>query len=316
MASTLAIRTLVVFLPIASACRTPGMSADTTLAAIDVGAPAAIEMVHRLNLKEVSGLVTVPEVDGPAANIYAIGDRTKHLVRLTFSHWSAEPLIVKRDLQEIFGSGPSQWEGVAADAAGNVVIMRENPSQLYVMRENGQVIQRLIDLDTSTLTEDDDDNSMGEGLALLRNGHVIYLKEKDPPLLIEYGPEGEAPVGITPETLLKVGDAWPSAAGPGTTFVPLKIWPFGDNTQAVLEDFSDLTVTEDGSVYVLSDESRRIALLEREILPTDNKAKIKIYWDLPRAIDKPEGMAFIGEHPVIGSDRIGGKNFFVLKKLQ
>lgn len=296
-------------------CRTTGATVDSAVAAIEVGLPAQIETVHRLDLKEVSGLVTVPEVDGEVATIYAIGDRTKHLVRLSFGHWSAEPNVDKRDLKPIFGDGPSQWEGVAADGVGHVVIMRENPSQLYVLENGGQSVVREIQLDTSTLTEDDDDNSLGEGLALLKNGHLIYLKEKDPPLLIEFGPRGGSPSGITPEALLGVGQEWPSARGDAAEFVPLKIWAFGETTQSLMKDFSDLAVGEDGVLYLLSDESRRIAQLERTIRIDDDKAKIKVYWDLPNSIDKPEGLAFIGQHALVGSDRIGGKNFFVLKKL-
>ena len=40
-------------------------------------------------------------------------------------------------------------------------------------------------------------------MILMKKGHVLVLKEKQPSMLIEFGPEGDAPMGYGPDTFLQ-----------------------------------------------------------------------------------------------------------------
>lgn len=306
----------ILTLLILSSCR-PRPTQDSGSATLGITEGPQAELVdgYRIDLEELSGLVTVPRADGESATILAVGDRRRHVVVMRFADWRSAPEVERIDLRGLVASGHSQWEGVASDGEGRIFVMRENSGDIHVISADGEQLLQTISLDLSSIRQGPEDNSLGEGLALMSNGHILFLKEKDRPCLIEFGPLGEPVAGVSFETLLGAAP-FPLRPAARVTFRPLKMWEFGESTQALMTDFSDLAVSQDGHVYVLSDESRRIARLEAGgIGPTDNKAKIVRYWDLPRQIDKPEGLAFIGEHPVVGSDRIGGKNVFVLAKL-
>ena len=118
----------------------------------------------------------------------------------------------------------SQFEGVAADGAGRVFILEESPGHVYVFDAALTKVEARITLRVrpddpafATLAEAwaAHPNSRGEGIVLLDRGHLLILKEKDPRRLIEFGPDGDQPVGrlqagdeagIKSVTMLVTGD--------------------------------------------------------------------------------------------------------------
>jgi hypothetical protein len=292
------------------ACRSrnAGPGSSVLEAAVE-GAEAEIETKLAVDLQELSGLAHPPG-SRAARQIYAIGDRKKHLVRMTFGDRHDEPEVEIVNLKDLFPSGDSQWEAVAVDMQGVVYIMRESPAAVFAVDPATPRILQTINLDFGQLAgaaDADGENSLGEGMILMKNGHILVMKEKGPSLLLEFGPLGQ-PLGVTPDTVL--GSA-PFAPPPGAevTYRVLKSWEIGDNAQQLMRDFSDLAVGDDG-IYALSDRSGRIAKLRFE-----NKVKVDRYWDLPNDIEKPEGLAFFDGRPVVGSDKVGGKNVYVLERL-
>ena len=150
-------------------------------------------------------------------------------------------------------------------------------------------------------------------MVLLKNGHILLLKEKDPPALIEFGPEDDEPSGYKP------GDASTTTAFPlpdeeETKFVDLAVWRIGDKSAPLAGDLSDVAVGPKGVLYVLSDEGRLIAQLESTLRTEEEAFRFKSVWKLPKVIDKPEGLTFRPDgRALVAIDSTSTKdNLFVL----
>jgi len=209
----------------------------------------------------------------------------------------------------------SQWEALAIDQAGKMVFLVENPPQLEVASPNAEHLHHSIALDFSSLDLPDDRNSLGEGLLLLRNGHVIVAKEKNPVLIIEFGPKGSHSIGIHRDSLVGTQYVWPVDTNV-RSFVPLNVWVLADATAALMKDISDLAVSPSGAVYMLSDISKRIIRIESRVRPEEAKISAKAYWNLPSPIEKPEGLVFAGDHAIVCTDVPSGtRNLFFLDLL-
>ena len=66
----------------------------------------------------------------------------------------------------------------------------------------------------------DDASSRGEGLVFLRGGRLLVAQEKRPQALIEFGPVGAEPQGLSSDDLLGPGESWQAPSG-RVDFVPL-----------------------------------------------------------------------------------------------
>ena len=149
------------------------------------------------------------------------------------------------------------------------------------------------------------ENSRGEGFILLNNGHIIVLKEKDPGLFIEFGPLNSVAEGLLPELIVQNEDRFPVSVSNGDLdYYPLKIWQMSDTATAMMKDFSELTVSPEGRVYILSQESNIVGLLEGRLKVDEEKATMRKYYKIPSSIDYPEGMSFNRDSVLyIGSDQ-------------
>lgn len=267
-----------------------------------------------IKLKEISGLATLPSASG-ASTVAAVGDKKFQLWRQQISVQGLEGEAVKVDFRSLVEPRDhSQWEGLAVDGKGKFVILVEDPPTLEIFSDGN-----LLNAVTLAKSEEEDigseENSSGEGLVLLKGGHVLLAKEKDPPLLIEFGPSGDTPFGASSDRFLDPKAEWPVPLQ-GNKFVPLKIWGFDDEAEGLIEDISDLAVGPGNSLYVLSQKSKRIARMEDTLRVDEDKASIRAYWDIANSIEAPEGMTFLGNHPVVASDQESGShNIFVLEPL-
>jgi uncharacterized protein YjiK len=217
-------------------------------------------------------------------------------------------------------TGPgSQWEGVATDSKGRFFILEESPGAVYVIDSARKHLTQTITLDykqEGLRAGGFEENSLGEGIALLQKGHILILKEKSPAMLIEFGPEGDDPIGVSPETLIAKREAFQLSDGETIKYKPLKWWRFTDKSKSFMQDLSELAVGPEGVLYALSDESNRLARLESRLPVKEDKVNIKEYWDLPKAMEHPEALTFVGGAPVIGVDTKDGKeNLFIFRPL-
>jgi hypothetical protein len=191
----------------------------------------------------------------------------------------------------------SEFEGVAADGSGRLFILREGPALILVLDRDGGVERTValrVPANLSVLGAEWNDaakaNSRGEGLLLLRDGHILVAKQRDSTWLIEFGPAGEPPSGFGSASALRAGE--PFALGAATTeMVPLATWRVD---QADFRSINDLAVDAGGRLWLISSRSRRLATLAHDLDPGGGTARL-VSHDLPAELfvtedDKAEGL--------------------------
>jgi hypothetical protein len=220
------------------------------------------------------------------------------------------------DVRSVSGAAPSQWEAVASDVTGRVFVLKENPGSIIVFDPKLAKKETEIELAVSG-SRWKDVNSRGEGLVLMKNGHVLVLKEKAPLELVEFGPKGESPRGYEPGAAVGVADEFPLPKGPNPRFEALKEWEMGEDSAGLAEDASEICVGPDGLLYLLSDQSKTISVLEQRIGPAEKRFKFDATWHLPKEIDKPEGLVILPNGtPIVAVDAPKNGTLFVLSKLE
>ena len=191
----------------------------------------------------------------------------------------------------------SEFEGVAADSSGRLFVLREGPALILVLDGDGTVERTLalrVPADLPDLGAEwnvpENANARGEGLLLLRDGHILVAKQRNSTWLIEFGPAGEPPAGFTWASGLRAGE--PFALDATTTeLVPLAAWRVD---QADFRSINDLALDEGGRLWLISSKSRRLASLAHDLEPGGGTARLVAH-DLPAELfltddDKAEGL--------------------------
>jgi uncharacterized protein YjiK len=275
-------------------------SADSNLTPARIGTVASVH----LPITEVSGLGH--RIVGNKTTYLAVGDASTTLVTFTIGSSGRISNVDTHDLSALFGSSASQWEGVAGDGEGRVFLLTESESTITVLDKDLRRILHKIKLSiprNHPLAADwaDDENSRGEGMVLLANGHIIVAKEKNPPALVEFAPRNAAPEGYRADLALGTR-AFPLPQGATTEFVATKHWVLKDRDAGWLSDISDLAIDQENRLLLLSDQGRAIARIERTLDPIEAKIDVKAIFSLPSGVDKPEGLAFGGSEPFVATD--------------
>lgn len=292
---------------------------DSALAAVASGRKLKIKRKSRAGIKEASGLAVY--TNGRDTSLFVVGDRT---AKIGVAPWAGAETDLRfrvTDTKDLFASAhlplpnESQWEAVAVDGSGGVFALRENPAALHIFDSDLGTLRGVINLLVRPGDDIDkdwrrDDNSQGEGLILLKEGHVLILKEKNPVMLIEFGPEGDAARGYAPSYLLGAGEAFTS-----NDFAPLRplhAWYPGNSVEHAANDLSEIAADGDGFLYVLSDQAKVILSISGKsdsdiaagTLSADSDTfRANTSWELPRELDKPEGLAFVeGDRPIVALD--------------
>ena len=250
-------------------------------------------------LPEVSGLSS-RRVDGGLLLVALGDDRVAFAASVVVDGVLGDIEVVAGDdvgARPGYEERATQLEAVALDGAGRAWLLTEGTSMVGgVDLAERRIVSRLT-IDTSTIPElhaswSKKHASRGEGMLLLRDGHLLVAKEKKPAGLVELGPRGHDARGVSAGTLLGDGEAW-TPPGDDEGLVALAWWPWdGDGTDE-LEDLSDLAPDHEGGVWVLSDQSR---CLTRLSLPLEPSGRVAVTGTarLPKSIAKPEGLAFLG----------------------
>ena len=283
-------------------------------------------MAHELQIADRWSL-TLPEISGlshcrdaaHAGQLLAVGDRTFGLYRgPARSETPPDPVdlgALVRDLTSKPDKG-SQWEAVTADATGRVFVLQEYPGHVFVFAPALDALVAALALD---MPDEDgwqrawlkDENARGEALALLKNGHLLVVKQKKP-RLIEFGPREHEPAGLSPHTLLSAEEAFEIA---GDELSPLASWGLGDSDAERFEDVCDAAVSDAGALYLVSSKSSRIARVE-PAAPGDNHATLTDFADLPSEIPMAEALTFVEPGlALVGSDEpaASGDNLFTVR---
>jgi uncharacterized protein YjiK len=272
---------------------------------------AALEVVWvwDLDLREVSGICERPARHGRARQLLAIGDQS-HDILVGELGVGGPGRFERRDLAPLVaGAGlrtpeSSQWEGIDTDATGRVFVLREVPGTVLVFEQTLETLLHVLPL----TVEDDpaeleaweaDQNALGEGVLLLRNGHLFVVKEDKPRQLLEFGRPGARPEGLRDDLPIAHGGEFPTPQASRATFRLLTSWDLGGAAAERIGDLSDVTVGPDGRIYVLSDESRCIARLQATLDPQDRLIEVDRIWGLPDRLHQPEGLIITGDWEVL-----------------
>ena len=269
----------------------------------------------RLVLSEVIDLPVV-EASGVAvrqtergAVVLVIGDRTSEVGGCVVGPGGRLDDWTTIDLAELPGwpptSGDSQFEAIAADGGSLVAVMREDPPVVLVADTGTRELRAEIRLTApaGSLIDGqwDDASSRGEGLVFLRGGRLLVAQEKRPRALIEFGPVGTEPKGLSSDDVLGPGESW-DAPGGRVDFVPLSMWKLKSAAKRALGDVSAIGTDSQGHLWLLSDKSQRVGRLDLDIPldPDDDELRdLDEIWNLPKGAEKPEGIAAIGDGRVL-----------------
>ncbi|RBP45124.1 hypothetical protein DES53_103121 [Roseimicrobium gellanilyticum] len=260
-----------------------------------------VERQESVDLHEVSG-ICLSRGSKEQMWLMAIGDRHARLARVRLNRKQTQKLeweyldIAALPGSKIPASDP-QIEAICTDGTGRVLLLQEWPARAELVDLHGGDATVVASFELSVgedfrkvAKEWNSDGSCGEGAVLLPNGHLLVAKEKKPAALIEFGPPGEAPLGVTKGGLLHNGVRWEVTTG-DHEYVALAVWEPDGLLADACEDFSDLETGPDGNLYLLSDKSRTVARIDT-LSPDSDEASCVAVWELDGVDGKPEGLAF------------------------
>ena len=286
----------------------------------DGGEQLRVYRVEDVPLREVSG-ICLRRGPGGELTLLALGDRA------ATAAWIVEPADdpARLDWQRVDLTGiegtrlpmdDPQIEAVCADGTGRVLLLQEWPPRTELIDPATRRVAASVALevpgdDRIARSWSDHRSSHGEGAVLLARGHLLIAKEKDPSVLLEFGPPGEAPIGFSRGGGLPPGEAW--AIGPGDhRYVPLAAWSPDTALAKACADFSDLEIGPDGHLYLLSDKTSSIARLS-DLVPAGGTVSAAATWRLGDQGGKPEGLAFTPNgRAIVGLDTRKARHNLVL----
>lgn len=215
----------------------------------------------------------------------------------------------------------TQWEAVASDASGRVFLLHEQLATIFVYNIVTNSIERLINLDRFELqpkkqsfkSHSSKDNAMAEGFVLLKNGHILVIKERQKTSLIEFGPPGATPQGYRPDLPVGSRDEYPLAEET-INLIPLKIWYLEQEYKSC--DLSELNTDAQGELYILSQRCNWIAALKHP-RASEDKMRLRKTWALPTKIRKAEAFVVLPQKTfIVAEDRksTNKKNVFILSE--
>lgn len=264
-------------------------------------------------LKEVSGLSFF---DG---SIFAVGDRTHQIFELPLSN-KGEVLIDQirsvdfhQKIPGASGLSSSQWEAIQMDQSGLAVVLSESPARLVILKPRGSEFVRSIALRVPAenpfyTSWESDPSSGGEGLLLLEGGFLLIAKEKNPSALLLFGPS-KSKLPSTVQVLR--AKSWPLPEAPELDL--LWSWTPTENATLQLPDLSELALSPQQEILILSDESRKFCSVFKGLSFSEKHFDTKECFSLEKKMKNPEGLAYKGLHAIVGIDNTAKKpNIFLL----
>jgi uncharacterized protein YjiK len=227
----------------------------------------------------------------------ALGDKHSRLARATLSDEPLDWTVVGIGVGG--GRADAQFEGIAVGGDGSVLVLSEDPPLVTVIGPDASIVEQITLVAGDRGVERDvfdRASSAGEGLLPLSDGRLLIAKEKDPPLLVEFGPPGAAPNGVAATSFPTPGDR---LVAMGSRLEALAAWRVDD-----VDDVSDLAHRR-GSLYCLSDKSRRVVVVELPLDPDTGRAAVGDGWDVHvperrgEADGKPEGLVVLDDGTLI-----------------
>jgi hypothetical protein len=212
-----------------------------------------------LGIDEVSGLGRRWNPGSGRVEVLAVGDREPVIATLSAEDSRDLPrdgghrrTAVRHQVtglpDHLDGSGGHvDWEGVAGDATGRIVVLRESGSRLLVISPAFRY-ERSFELRWDPAVK-----ASLESVLLLRDGHLLSATEYPPLRLLEFAAPGQDSLGLGREAAL--GADQPMRLPPGPELECVASWDLADDR---LASVNDLAITDDHLV-VISSRSRALA---------------------------------------------------------
>lgn len=271
-----------------------------------------MEAVGTIPLPEVSGLCVGRDREH-RATLVAFGDQRSTVAWAAVGPDLEQLQWQSLTLDETHGTRipptDGQVEAVAVDGALGVLVVQEQPNRAEVVDARARRVRAgivlevpdepdLRDLHASWV---DPAGSHTEGVVLLRDGHLLVVKEKDPPALIEFGPVGGRPRGFGSARWLPDGDAWAVPDGE-STLRALAVWRPDPQLLEDCPDFSDAAVGPAGTLLLLSDQGQAVAAVaprDPGPEPFAGTFDARVVFGLAGIRHKPEGLAVLPEGDIL-----------------
>ncbi|MEK7857473.1 MAG: hypothetical protein AAB288_15395, partial [Acidobacteriota bacterium] len=236
-----------------------------------------IQEKRSIPMREISGIATIVK-DGET-RIVLVGDSRPHLF-LHGGESEEEELSFRKALLDRFSLCQDEdfeecektikkltrnWEALATDGEQRFFVLQEHSQSILVLDRSAQTIQKAIHFNFAEAFPEDiakgskkfRKNALGEGMLLLKKGHVLIAKESVPTAFVEFGPEGDAPLGVNPLTVLPKNEAFQlSGDGLHIKLKPLHTWMLNAHSKC---DISDLALDKDKKLLVLSETCQTIS---------------------------------------------------------
>lgn len=214
----------------------------------------------------------------------------------------------------------SQWEGVASDKSGRVFLLRESPPTIFVTNPELTEIEKRMDLvapEAGPLSKLwlSDPASVAEGFVLLKNGNILVAKEKNPPLLVEFAPEGGSAQGVTSSSAV-LNDVFQLPSSDRSQYRAVAHWTLHDSGKKPIGDISDLTVGPKGELFFVSGKSQRIVQIRLPLESRNPAATIATQWKWnSRSKGQPEGLALTPDgEAVVGLDQLHSQDGLLMTR--
>jgi len=242
-------------------------------------------------LREVSGLVL------RGSDLLAVGDHDPVVFSAPLQPWPLDWQAIDLAGLEL-PDGGTQFEAIQPTSAHTVLVLQEQPARvlhidLSVPALIGTLLLDVPDGHRLRQAWLGDRSSRGESLVLADRGHLLVVKEKDPPAILEFGPAGDDPVGWR-----RGGPTVAPAPGDATLTVLATWWLSGDLAKW-LPDISDATIGPDGRLYVLSDQGSAIARLPDVLDPRGGKVEAAAIWRITGSPESAEGLVILDDGTVL-----------------
>lgn len=243
--------------------------------------PLSLDKTYHLPVTEMSGICL------RGNEIVVISDNNNLLQFFNFK--ALEKLTSKSvDISSLKGAPAllkGQWESIFCSEDGKIFLLQESPPRILVLSKDLSKVESINNFNFSqkmlkSSNWEADENSKGEGLILFGEGRLLLAKEKNPAQLIEFSFENKS------GAFKRINKNFSLLANQ-----PLKAirhWSVPIKFLKKIEDISEIHHGLDGSLYLLSDQSRSIIKLGK-LNPTGGELEVTKIWKLPKIIKKPEG---------------------------
>jgi hypothetical protein len=242
-------------------------------------------------LREVSGLVL------RGSDLLAVGDHDPVVFSAPLQPWPLDWQAIDLAGLEL-PDGGTQFEAIQPTSEHTVLVLQEQPARVLHIDLSVPALIGTLLLDVPEghrLREAwlGDRSSRGESLVLTDRGHLLVVKEKDPPAILEFGPAGDDPVGW------RRGGPTAAPASGDAALTMLATWWLGKELATRLPDISDATVGPDGRLYLLSDQGSAIARLPDVLDPRGGEVEATAMWRIAGSPENAEGLVILDDGTVL-----------------